>query len=223
MLNGKLAVTTTVGDIYYLFYGVERVGLASGYKYFGTAYWFQLGAAKLLASMRPIKTDAAGNLTGGGWTGGVGGTDVTTSFALLFLVRGRNAVLFNKLEFPSMGPANKPVLTDWRCRPRDLAMLTNWLGQQFESSLNWQIINLKVPVKEWHDAPILYISGSLEPTITPQDIAKLRQYVLQGGMIFSCTECGGAPFSQGIRNVYKQLPNTKWLKSPPTTISTARP
>ena len=217
MLNGKLSITNNVGDPYYLFYGVERVGLASGYKYFGTADWFKLGSAKLLASMQPIKTDAAGGLAGGGWTGGTGGTDVTTAFALLFLVRGRNAVLFNKLEFPSLGSTGKPVPNDWRCRPRDLAMLTNWLGQEFESTLNWQIINLKVPVKDWHDAPILYISGSLEPTLTPQDIVKLRQYVLEGGTIFSCTECGGAPFQTGIRNVYKQLlPEYEMVEIPPT-------
>lgn len=197
MLNGKQLVTNNIGDMYYLFYGVERVGLASGYKYFGTADWFKLGAQKLLTTMAP----------GGGWAGGVGGTDVTTSYALLFLVRGRNAVLFNKLEYGSVGASGKPVPTDWRCRPRDLALLTNWIGEQHETTLNWQIINLKVPVKEWHDAPIVYISGSLEPKFSPEEIAKLRQYVLQGGSILSCTECGDATskFAVGIREVYKQL------------------
>ena len=209
MLNGKLAITNNVGDKYYLFYGVERVGLASGYKYFGTSDWFKLGAANLLSSMSP----------GGGWTGGVGGTDVTTSFALLFLVRGRNAVLFNKLEYESVGAGGKSVATDWRCRPRDLAMLTTWIGRQFESTLNWQIINLRVPVKDWHDAPILYIAGSLEPKFSPEQIAKLRQYVLQGGAIFSCSECGDTSpkFAQGIRNVYKQLlPEYEMVEIPST-------
>jgi hypothetical protein len=209
VLDGKQLLTNNVGDIYYYFYGVERVGLASGYKYFGSINWFKLGAERLLATMAP----------GGGWAGGVGGTDVTTSYALLFLIRGRNAVLFNKLEFGSVGPSGKPVTTDWRCRPRDLALLCNWMGEQHETTLNWQIINLRVPVKEWHDAPIVYISGSVEPKFSPEEIAKLRQFVFQGGSIFSCTECGDATskFAVGIRQVYQQvLPEYEMVEIPPT-------
>ena len=81
----------------------------------------------------------------GGWTGGIGGSDVSTACAILFLARGRNAVLFNKLEFPSIAGGNV-VTTDWRCRPRDLAMLTQWVSLNFESTRNWQIINVRTPV-----------------------------------------------------------------------------
>jgi hypothetical protein len=144
---------------------------------------------------------------------------VTTSYALLFLVRGQNAVLFNKLEFGSVGVGGKPVPTDWRCRPRDLALLCNWISEQHEATLNWQIINLKVPVKDWHDAPIVYISGSVEPKFSPEEIAKLRQFVLQGGSIFSCTECGDATskFAVGMRQVYQQiLPEYEMVEVPPS-------
>ncbi len=211
ILSGKMAMTTTVGDPFYFLYGIERCGLASGYKYFGTADWYKLGAEYLLKTQQPK----------GNWVGGIGGADVSTSFALLFLVRGRNAVLFNKLEFPSLD-AGKVVTNDWRCRPRDLAMLTQWISLNFESTRNWQIINLKTPVTEWHDVPILYIAGSLEPSLTAQDIEKLRQYVLQGGTIFSCTECDNpaAPngFHTGIRDIYakKLFPEYEMVEVPAT-------
>jgi hypothetical protein len=61
-------------------------------------------------------------------------------------------------------------------------------------------------VEEWHDAPIIYLSGFKKPNFTPQDIQKLRTYVLQGGTIFSCSECGGtAGFKDGIRQIYAQM------------------
>ena len=173
-----------IGDQYYLLYGVERIGLASGYKYFGKTDWYKLGATQLLGSQ-------GGN---GAWGGGRGAV-VSTSFALLFLVRGRHAVLFNKLEFPG----------DWNNRPRDVASLTRWTSGQFETTVNWQIVNLQVPPEEWHDAPILYISASTEPKFTAKQLDALRAYVYQGGTILSCTECEGSGFSKGIRDVYAKL------------------
>ena len=170
----------------YFLYGVERVGLASGYKYFGTADWYKLGAQRLLARQTPRGSfGSAQDL----------GSVVPTSFALLFLVRGQHPVAFNKLEFDG----------DWNNRPRDMAGLTRRLSTSFERTMNWQIINLKVPVEEWHDAPILYLSGAEKPKFTDEHLAKLRRYVWQGGTIFSLTECAGKGFSQGIREVYEKL------------------
>ena len=171
--------TARGGNLYYM-YGVERVGLASGYKYFGKADWYKIGTKVIL---RRQQSD-------GGW-----GNVHNSAFALLFLARGRHAVLFNKLRFPG----------DWNNRPRDLANLTRWISRTFETTVSWQIINLKVPVREWHDAPILYISGAQAPMFTEADIAKLRDFVWQGGTIFSCTECNGAKFRQGIRDLYSKL------------------
>jgi len=174
----------TLGMGHYYLYGVERVGLASGYKYFGTSDWYKMGAAYLLGTQRPD----------GSWVGGHGDA-VNTAFAILFLVRGRHAVLFNKLQFDG----------DWNNRPRDLASLTRWISRTFETTVNWQIINLRVAVREWHDAPILYISASKAPTFSDEEIQKLRTFVWQGGTIFSAVECMGKGFKKGIRELYAKL------------------
>ena len=177
------------GHLYYYLYGVERVGLASGYKYFGKLDWYKMGASKLLGGRR-----------GGGW-----GSPANTAFGLLFLIRGRNAVAFNKLQFSG----------DWNNRPRDLANMTRWLSRKIEKTVNWQIINLSVPVGEWHDSPILYISGAKSPKFTDKDIKALRTFVYQGGTIFSVTECHGSGFTEGMYNAYgKMFPNYKVADCP---------
>ncbi len=166
---------------YYLLYGVERVGLASGYKYFGKTDWYKTGASTIMRSQG----------ADGAWAG-----VVNTSYALLFLVRGRHAILFNKLEFEG----------DWNNRPRDMAQLTRWIGKKFEeSTINWQIINMKVSPEEWLDAPILYLSASTEPKFTDKQIAAIARYVHMGGTIMSCAECDGKGFKDGIRAVYAKM------------------
>jgi hypothetical protein len=169
-------------DPYYL-YSLERVGLAGGYKYFGTADWYKLGAEALL------KTEQNGL-----WQS-YGPSPVGTVWAVLFLVRGRNPVLFNKLQYSG----------DWNNRPRALAGVTDWISRTFEATLNWQIVNLKTPVSDWHDAPILFITGSRAPTFSDEDLGKLRAYVQQGGTIFSAAECGGANFGKAMRATYAKL------------------
>jgi len=171
--------------LYYYLYGVERVGRASGRKYFGKKDWYRIGATMLIESQ---KAD-------GSWQSRWGRSDLSTSFALLFLVRGRSAVLFNKLRHGG----------DWNNRPRDLASLTRWISANFESTVNWQIINTSVPVAEWHDAPILYISGSKSPKFTAADLEAMRTFVHQGGTIFSVTECRGGGFTEGMYDAYKKM------------------
>ncbi|MBN2272679.1 MAG: DUF4159 domain-containing protein [Sedimentisphaerales bacterium] len=165
---------------FYYLYSIERVGLASGYKYFGNQDWYKLITSNLLRNQNRL----------GGW-GGI----ADTSFALLFLARGQHPVLFNKLKYSG----------SWNCRPRDLANFTRWVSRTFERPVNWQIIHLGVPVAEWHDAPILYISGSTAPKFTDEDIAALRQFVYQGGVIFSEAACSSSEFNMAMQNYYARL------------------
>ncbi|MBI5725012.1 MAG: DUF4159 domain-containing protein [Planctomycetes bacterium] len=174
---------SSIPNWYYL-YGVERVGLASGYKYFGKSDWYKAGASLLLKSQQ----------AGGQW--GRGDRAIPdTCYALLFLIRGRLPVLINRLEYDS----------DWSNRPRALANFCRWSEKAFETEANWQIITLKSDVNEWHDAPILTITGSKEPKFSAEDIEKLRAFVYQGGTLFSMTECAGLPFTKGIKELYKKL------------------
>ncbi len=172
------------GGMYYYLFGVERVGLASGYRYFGKADWHKLGASWLL-------NEQNGN---GSWKGRYG--DLTsTAYALLFLARGQHGVLFNRLEYNG----------DWNNRPRALANLCRWVGKAFEQDLYWQIVNLRTDVEDWHDGPILVITGSTKPKFSDGDVAKLRQYVHEGGTLFTIAECNGEGFREGVDELAKKL------------------
>ncbi len=168
---------------YYYLYGIERVGLATGYKYFGKVDWYRAGAANLLRSQRPD----------GSW----GGQFFSNSFALLFLARGRNPVMFNRLEYDG----------DWNNRPRALANLTRWVSLGAEREVNWQIVNLDSPVSEWHDSQMLLISGSAKVKFTDDALAKVGDFVRQGGTILSVAECGrmGRRFDLAMREHYAKM------------------
>lgn len=191
--NPKTGVNT------YTLYGIERIGVASGYKYFATIDWYAEGADRL------VKTQKAD----GSWDGHfVGGTKLPgTAFAMLFLSRGRAPVMMNKLQYTVVGDDGKPTEGNWNQRPRDAASIAHWTGDQIERYLNFQTVNLKVPVDELHDAPILYISGDQSLKFTDEELSKLRQYIEGGGLILANSDCGLAKplFAKTFEEMGKRL------------------
>jgi len=163
---------------YYYLYGVERVGRASGYKYFRDRDWFREGAAFLLDNQRDD----------GHWDGSGAGMDDlrNTAFALMFLCHGRAPLLFNKLQH---GP-------DWNSRLRDVAALTQYVSRMFERPLNWQIVRLDGPLDDLLDAPVLYLRGEVAWEFEEEQVQKLRDYCLSGGMLFAVS--AGEGFQQSI-------------------------
>jgi len=199
-LNGNFRWTLDTPHImlnewyYYYLYGVERAALASGYKYFGGLDWYKEGAERLMSRQAGDGSWIGTNDQGAPNAGEPGKIQANTAFALLFLIRGRQPLIFNKLQFTG----------DWDNRSRDLAVASRWLSRTYEHSVNWQIVKLGMPLDEWRDAPILYISAKGPVSFSPIEVAKLREYVNQGGTILSVAEAGGAGFNPSIRASYQQ-------------------
>ena len=135
--RGRSVKDAPRGSVGYYLYGVERVGLASGLKFFNEEDWYAAGARHLLD-----KQYASGSI--GGFT--------DTAFALMFLVRGRVPVFINKLAIDGF---------HWNNRPRDAANLTSWVSDQVENEMIWQIVPVDAPVEKWMDAPILYLASHM--------------------------------------------------------------
>ena len=178
-------------------YGVERVGVASGLKYFGKVNWYQHGADWLVKKQ--------------GKSGAWGSDEQDTAFAVLFLARGRSPIVVNKLDY-SAGEEK----VGWNVRPRDAARLVRWVGKAVERDLHWQITNITAPAEELSDAPILFVAG--KDGWTPDDAAraKVKQFVESGGMVLANADCMGKEFTASIRKLgsdlfpgyeFRELPN----------------
>ena len=164
----------------YVLYGIERVGLASGFKYFGKHDWYRELAKETLARQQED----------GSW-----GDEVDTSFALLFLSRGRHPVLVNKLRFPGQ----------WANRPRDAANLMQYASKRLERPLNWQVVDLRHPWHEWLDAPVLYLASHTPPPLLDNQFDKIRDYVEAGGLLYTQSDGESAVFDQHVSNLAKRL------------------
>jgi Domain of unknown function (DUF4159) len=174
----------------YALYGLERVGLASGFKFFGAHDWYREAAAEVVADANPD----------GGWGG-----EVETSFALLFLARGRHPIVMNKLRFDGA----------WDNRPRDVSNLTRYIGRTVEHQLNWQIVPIDHDWTDWTDGPIIYLASHQPPNLTADEEEKLRQFVLNGGMLLTQADGGSDSFTQWATALGLRLfPSYQWQTLP---------
>src|SRR5207248_2851265 len=101
------------GSPFYCLYGIERAGRLSGQRFLGGHDWYEIGCRYLVNTQR---RDADAEKGGSFWTvpAGRGTHDfwpvVATSFALLFLSKGKTPVLISKMAYgspDSMGWNNK--------------------------------------------------------------------------------------------------------------------
>ena len=198
--------------MYYL-YGLERAARLSGQRFFydrdrRVAYdWYREGADLL------VKTQQLGGI----WEGS--GLDknefLATSFALLFLAKGRSPVLMNKLRHDS-ADASKP--DDWNNDRNDVRHLTEQIARRWERRMTWQVVDAKVTaegdvlkrVEAFLQAPVLFISGHEEPVFDEREKKVLKSFVDQGGFVFAEACCSREEFTRGFRQLCKEL----WPEQP---------
>ena len=177
----KLFQVSTTG---YTAVGIERVGLASGRKFFDGKDWYREIAAGYVKKM-----------DNNGVSGGRG-ADVETAFALVFLSRGRVPVFANKLEIPGF---------DWDNRPRDLANVTAWAANEFEIPMNWQIVGIDNPAESWLDAPILYLASHQPLQLTDDQLARIKRYIDLGALLVVNVDGGERRFAESVRETFERL------------------
>lgn len=177
--------------LYYL-YGLERAGRMSARRFIGQHDWYREGAEMLVREQDNLS---------GFWKGtGPHETNelIGTSFALLFLAKGRRPVLVAKLKH---GPGE-----DWNRHRSDLANLTSYVEKQWERDLTWQVIDPKAAsVEDLLQAPVVFFNGQEMPAFSDQEKQHLRDYVDRGGFIFAEACCGGDQFEKGFRKLMSEV------------------
>ncbi len=177
---------------FYYLYGLERAGRLTGQRFFGGHDWYREGAEELISIQDPLQ---------GSWRGQnyvEGDPLIATSFALLFLAKGRSPVLINKLRH---GPGN-----DWSNDPDDIRNLVSVVSTDWKHLLTWQVVDPNfATVEDLLQAPILYFNGHEAPVFTNRGKENLREYVEQGGFIFAEACCGKANFDTGFKALMKEL------------------
>ncbi|MEO6811728.1 MAG: DUF4159 domain-containing protein [Isosphaeraceae bacterium] len=188
-LAANFRVDTNVGGgaqwKYYYLYGLERAGRLSGQRYFGAHDWYHEGAEEMVREQDRLS---------GAWNGDV----ITTSFALLFLSKGRAPVLINKLRH---GPGR-----DWDNDKDDIRNLVDVISKDWGHLLTWQTVDPgTASVEDLLQAPILYFNGHEAPHFGDQAKANLREYVEQGGTIVAEACCDRPRFDQGFRALMEDI------------------
>jgi len=197
-LGRKFSVSTNPATnsqtwlLYYL-YGVERVGRLTAQRFIGAHDWYREGSEYLVAHQDDLS----------GFFKGTGHAEdnplVATSFALLFLSKGRRPTLMAKLQHGADA--------DWDQHRSDVANLTRYVEARWNLDLTWQVIKLDAAkVDDLIQSPVLYYCGNLSPLPKTADsrrllAEKLRDYLDRGGFIFAEGYCGGAGFDEGFRQL----------------------
>jgi len=185
---------------FYFLYGLERAGRLTGRRFLvpsvrreGRALghdWYRAGTNSLVKTQ-----DAAGFWKGEGM--GENEEHIATSFALLFLSKGRRPVLVSKLQRDG----------DWNRLRHDLPHLTAHAEKQWRMPLTWQVVDSgTATVDDYAQTPVLLISGS-EPlqNLDAAQKQRLRTYVEQGGFIFADACCAGGAFEQSFRALMEEI------------------
>ncbi|MGL4553996.1 MAG: DUF4159 domain-containing protein [Gemmataceae bacterium] len=203
-----------LGSPFYALYGLERVGRLTGQRFFGGHDWYEVGTRYLVSTQ---KAD-------GHWEGasGRGALDyqpvVATSFALLFLSKGRTPVLVTKMAYGDLDGAG------WNNKRADMRHLSEFCSKALfkDAPVAWQVFDIRAVEAAGGDArrrlaaqllqsPLVFFNGhDLAPRNKEAEV--LREYVTNGGFILAENCCGAARypnFEKDLTRLVRELFNAE--------------
>ncbi len=198
-LGKEFSVTTNPGAgqtwLYYYLYGLERVGRFTARRFIGEHDWYREGASMFVRTQD--------GLTGSFRGGRIEDPVVATSFALLFLAKGRRPVIVAKSRH---GPED-----DWNRHGHDIAHLVEHVEKRWRqeqpAGLSWHVVDTpSAKLEDLLQAPVLWISGRDAFDLGPGAGGLLRRYIDEGGFIFAEACCpGSGEFDQRLKKLVGEI------------------
>ena len=166
--------------LFYYLYALERVGRLSGRRFIGDHDWYREGAERLLA----LQDEFVGFWAGAGPM--EENRDIATSFALLFLSKGKRQVDIGQ------GKYSDPQLPQaWQQHPDSLRQLVRHVERDWGRDLTWQTIDIdRASLQDLLQAPVIVISGRNTLRLRPEVAERLKQYIDNGGTLVFEAEAG---------------------------------
>ncbi|TWU58601.1 hypothetical protein Poly51_13800 [Rubripirellula tenax] len=185
---------------YYYMYALERVGRLSGRRFIGDHDWYREGAQRLIELQDGFL---------GYWknSGPLEPEAVATSFALLFLSKGKRQVVVGRLRYPRNARGDSATSTHWKQHPDGMRQLVRHVESDWGRDLTWQTIDSeKAGLADLLQTPVLVISGNQPLVLADQTSENLREYIDQGGTILFEADTGaGCPDASGFQRSVVQL------------------
>ena len=177
--------------LYYYLYGLERVGRFTARRYLGEHDWYLEGATMFV--------NVQDGLTGRFVAPRIEDPIVATSFALLFLAKGRRPVIVTK--------SRHDPDTDWNRHGHDIAHLVEHVEKRwrkdYPAGLSWHVLHTpSAGLEDFLQAPVFWLSGKVAFELGPDAGPRLRRYLDEGGFIFAEACC---PKSGEFDRRFRQL------------------
>jgi hypothetical protein len=202
---GSGAVTKNTSYFYYM-YCIERVGRLTGKRYIGTTDWYRLGCESIVNLQDKLR---------GAWAGSLGRGEnqpaIATSFALLYLSKGRRPVVIAKLKY---GKTND---SSWNQHADDMQNIVLHTERRWNMYLTWQSIDINLAsTNDLLETPVLFISGKDSLDLTAGQKKRLVEYINQGGFLFVENSCQNPQFDSQFQQLMKELfPQSPLAPLPP--------
>ena len=191
--NIKVGAQASSSAYFYQMYCIERVGRLTGTRFIGTTDWYRMGCEHIVGLQDKLRGTWKGSLSHG-----ESNPLIASSFALLFLGKGRRPLAVSKLAYGETA--------QWNQHPQDLQNLVMQTEKRWDMYLTWQTMEIElVNVGDLLESPVLFISGKGSMQLTTKQKTVLQQYVNQGGFLFVENACGDAQFDQEFRLLMKEL------------------
>jgi len=193
--------------LFYYLYALERVGRMTGRRFIGGHDWYREGAQRLVGLQDGFQ----------GFWSGVGFAEddrsVTTSFALLFLAKGKRQVVIGRLRH---GEAKARDTGEWNEHPDASRQLIRRLERNWGRELTWQTITTEnAKVEDLLQAPLIVITGHERLQLSENEANLLKTYVDQGGsLLFDANAGSGCRPAPGFEQSVRELCDS-WYESAP--------